>query len=200
MKKLLYILSLILFSCSDYSNAQEQLIIDYLETSSGGVKTDLKIKITNLEVSDITVADSIAILEEKYKKEKLSKINVAESKIAGAKKSVDEITTKIDTNDASTLNRKADKLNDETLRKILLRELNEKEENLKEVQDWQPKYLNKYTGREENDLLVKKVITTFSFFNPKLNTRQERTETFVFSKDGSKVLGIIYKGRLSRKR
>lgn len=199
MKKLFYILSLILFSCSDYSNAQEQLIIDYLETSSGGVKTDLKIKITNLEVSDITVADSIAILEEKYKKEKLSKINVAESKIAGAKKSVDEITTKIDTNDASTLNRKADKLSDETLKKILLRELNEKEENLKEVQDWQPKYLNKYTGREKNELLVKKAITTFSYFNPKLNTRQERTETFVLSKYGSEVLGILYKNKLRRK-
>jgi hypothetical protein len=170
-----------------------------LETSSGGVKTDLKIKITNLEVSDITVADSIAILEEKYKKEKLSKINVAESKIAGAKKSVDEITTKIDTNDASTLNRKADKLSDETLKKILLRELNEKEENLKEVQDWQPKYLNKYTGREKNELLVKKAITTFSYFNPKLNTRQERTETFVLSKYGSEVLGILYKNKLRRK-
>ena len=200
MKKLFYILSLILFSCSDYSNAQEQLIIDYLEISSGGVKTNLKIKITNLEVSDITVADSIAILEEKYKKEKLSKINVAESRIAGAKKSIDEITTKIDTNDASTLNRKADKLSDETLKKVLQRKLKEKEENLKEVQDWQPEYLNKYTSRDESELLVKKAITTFSYFNPKLNTRQERTETFVLSKDGSKVLGIIYKGRLRKKR
>jgi hypothetical protein len=200
MKKLFYILSLILFSCSDYSNAQEQLIIDYLETSSGGVKTDLKIKITNLEVSDITVADSFAILEGKYKKEKLNKINFAESRIAGAERSIEKITTKIDTNDASTLNRKADKLSDETLRKILQRELKEKKENLKEVQDWHPKYLNKYTGRDENELLVKKVITTFSYFNPKLNTRQERTETFVISKDGSEVFGIVYKGKLRRKR
>lgn len=133
MKNILYILSLILFLSSNYSNAQEQLIIDYLETSSGGVKTDLKIKITNIEVSEITVADSIAILEEKYKKEKLSKINVARSKITEAKKSIYKITTKIDTNDASTLNRKADKLSDETLKKILLKELDEKEDNLKEV-------------------------------------------------------------------
>ncbi len=199
MKKLFYILSLILFSCSDYSIAQEQLIIDYLETSSDGVKTDLKIKITDLEVSDITVADSIAILQKKYEKEKINKINFAESRVAGAEKSIDEITTKIDTNDASTLNRKADKLSDETLKKILLRELNEKEENLKGVQDWQPKYLNKYTGRDENELLVKKSITTFSYFNPKINTRQERTETFVLSKDGSEILGILYKGKLRGK-
>jgi hypothetical protein len=200
MKKLLYILSLILFSCSDYSIAQEQLIIDYLETSSGGVKTDLKIRITNLEVSDITVGDSIAILEEKYEKEKLNKINFAESRIAGAEKSIDEITTKIDTNDASTLNRRMDKLSDETLKKILLRELNEKKKKLKEVQGWQPKYLNKYTGRDENELLVKKAVTILSYFNPKLNTRQERTETFVLSKDGSEVLGVVYKGKLRRKR
>jgi len=200
MKKLLYILSLILFSCSDYSNAQEQLIIDYLETSSGGVKTDLKIKFTNLEVSDITVADSIAILQEEYEKEKFKKIDVAESRVAGAEKSVDEITTKIDTNDASTLNRKMDKIGDQTLLKIMLRNLDEKRVELKEAQKWQPEHLNKYADKNEGELLVKEVITTFSYFNPKLNTRQERSETFVLSKDGSEVRGIVFKGKLRRKR
>lgn len=68
------------------------------------------------------------------------------------------------------------------------------------IQDQKAVALGEYENLDKNVVLVKKAETKFSFFNPKLNTRQERTETFVLSKDGSKVLGIIYTGRLSRKR
>ena len=200
MKKLFYLSTLLLFSCSTNSNAQEALIVDYLQTSSSGVKTDLKIDISSIEVSDITVADSIAILREKYEQDKLSKTKIAEGAVTAAQKSVDELTTKIDTNDASTLQKRMDKIGDETLQRIMLRNLEEKKVELREVQEWQPEYLKKYASREESNLLVKKAIATFSYFNPKLNTRQERAETFVLSKDGSKVLGLVHKGKLRKKR
>lgn len=47
-----------------------------------------------------------------------------------------------------------DKIGDESLKRILQRELNEKKENLKEVQDWQPSYLKRYADRDKSELLV----------------------------------------------
>ncbi|PKD21812.1 hypothetical protein APR41_02195 [Salegentibacter salinarum] len=63
--------------------------------------------------------------------------------------------------------------------------------SLEKTQDQKAVALGKYENQDDNVVLVKKVVTTFSFCNPKLNTRQERTETFVLSKDGSKVLGVV---------
>jgi hypothetical protein len=193
MKKLYYFSFLLLLSCSADSNAQETIIIDYLETSSNDVRTDLKIDILKLEISDITVADSIAILEEKYEEEILNKIKIAEGAVTTAQKSVDNLTTKIDTNDASTLQKRMDKIGDKTLQNVMLKNLEEKMDKLREAQEWQPEYLTKYAGRDDDVLLVKKAIATFSYFNPKLNTRQERTENFVLSKDEAKVLGVVSK-------
>lgn len=52
---------------------------------------------------------------------------------------------------------------------------------------------------ERKRIIVKKPITTFSYFNPKPNTKQERTETFLLSKDGLKILALVYKEKLRRK-
>jgi len=191
-----YFTVILLIFCSGYSNAQEALIIDYLETSSGDVKIDLKIDISYIEVSDITVADSLSFLEAKFQekiiREKES-IDHFKSNIKAAikeNKSLDR--SNIDNLAKISANKSVIKLYENGLEKALL--------SRKKNQDQRAVALGKYEHQDENAVLVKMGVTNFSFFNPKLNTRQERTETFVLSKDGSKVLGIIYKGRLSRKR
>lgn len=191
-----YFTVILLIFCSGYSNAQEALIIDYLETSSGGVKTDLKIDISYIKVSDITVADSLSFIETKFQ-ERIAKeeesIESFKSNIKSAKeenKSLDR--SNIDNLAKISANNSVIKLYENGLEKAQL--------SLEKTQDQKAVALGKYENQDENAVLVKKGVTNFSFFNPKLNTRQERTETFVFSKDASKVLGIIYKGRLGRKR
>lgn len=72
--------------------------------------------------------------------------------------------------------------------------------NLEDAKNWKPKNLNRYEGQDGSQLLVKKAVTTFSYFNPSLQTRQERTETLVFDKDGSTVLGIIQNGKFRQKK
>jgi len=160
------------------------------------VKTDLKIDISYIEVSDITVADSLSFIEIKFQ-ERIAKEEESIESFKSNIKSAKEENKTLDRSNVDNLakisaNNSVIKLYKNGLKKALL--------SLEKTKDQKVVALGKYENQDENAILVKKGVTNFSFFNPKLNTRQERTETFVFSKDASKVLGIIYKGRLSRKR
>ncbi|MDT0678308.1 hypothetical protein [Autumnicola musiva] len=196
MKKVIYFLTAMLFSCGTETRSQELLIINYLEDTSNGVKTDLKIDILGIEMSDVTIADSLSFIETKFQ-ERIAKeeesIESFKSNIQSAKeenKSLDR--SNVDNLAKISANKSVIKLYENGLEKALL--------SLKKNQDQKAVALGKYENQDENAVLVKKGVTNFSFFNPKLNTRQERTETFVLSKDGSEVLGIVYKGELRRKR
>lgn len=114
MKKILPLFLIAFIACDDAQNtdAQKQSIINYLQEDSKGVKTDLKIEVSELEVSDITVADSIAILNDKFEKTKETKIRNAEESVNYSEKSIAKITKKIDANNSSTLNQKMDKVVD----------------------------------------------------------------------------------------
>lgn len=81
MKKLyfLILLPLVWLSCSSPSN-YEKAIIDYLETDKKGVKTDLQIKFLFIDVSYITVADSISILQDQFEIKKAKKNRICTEK------------------------------------------------------------------------------------------------------------------------
>jgi hypothetical protein len=89
MKKVIYFLTAMLFSCGTETRSQELLIINYLEDSSNGVKTDLKIDILDIEMSDVTIADSLSFIETKFQ-ERIAKeeesIESFKSNIKSAKK------------------------------------------------------------------------------------------------------------------
>lgn len=74
MRKLYFLLlfPLVWLSCSSPSN-YEKAIIDYLEIDKKGVKTDLKIEFLSMNVSNITVADSISILQKQFEAKKTRK-------------------------------------------------------------------------------------------------------------------------------
>jgi len=195
MKKVFYFLAAILFSCGTETRSQEQLIINYLEENSKGVRTDLKIDILSIEISDVTIADSLSFLEAKFQEKILREkesISSFKSNIQSAKeenKSLDR--SNIDNLAKISANNSSIKLYENGLEKAQL--------SMEKIQDQKAVALGKYENQDENVVLVKKGVTKFSFFNPKFNTRQERTETFVLSKDGSEVIGIVYKDKLRRK-
>jgi|TARA_A100001518_G_C1179772_1_gene28396 hypothetical protein len=194
MKKVFYFLAAILFSCGTETSSQEQLIKNYLEENSKGVRTDLKIDFLSIEMSDVTIADSLSFLEDKFKEKILREkesIESFKSNIKSAKeenKSLDR--SNIDNLAKISANNSVIKLYENGLEKAQL--------SLEKTQDQKAVALGKYENQDENAVLVKKGVTNFSFFNPKLNTRQERTETFVFTKDESEVLGLIINGKLKK--
>ena len=195
MKKLYYFSICLLLSCAVNSDAQESLIIDYLETSASDLKTDLKLDVLELELSNITVNDSTAILENRFR-ERMEK---EEETIEGFQTAITSALQKKDSLDRSNIDN-LDKISaNKSLIKLYKNGLEKAQQSLKKAQTQKTKALEKYENLDENEVLVKEAITTFSYLNPKLNVRQERTETFVLSKDGSEVLGLIYKGKIRSK-
>lgn len=180
MRKLYFLLlfPLVWFSCSSPSN-YEKAIIDYLETDKKGVKTDLKIEFLSMNVSDITVADSVSILQKQFEAEKAKKIESAQSSISRLQNKIQEQKGKKNQVVAKALISRWEK------------DLEKYQFELIIAQDWQADYLNRYDFRNTSKILAKKADCSFSFFNPQLQTRQELSALFILSADGEKCNNMI---------
>jgi hypothetical protein len=196
MKKLFYLSTLLLFSCSTNSSAQESLIIEYLETSPKGVRTDLKMNVLKLELSNVTAADSLAFLEAQFQ----NRIKEEKKSIRSFKLNIQEALKENKSLDPSNIDNLAKISANKSIMSLYEKGIEKARLALEKIQSQKVLAIEKYNSKDEDELLVKKAITKFSYLNPKMNTRQERTETFVLSKDGSEVLGILYKDKLRRKR
>lgn len=159
-------------SCSTQSE-HEKIISDFLETENG-TKTDLQIKYSQLEISNVSVGDSIAILQERFEAERAKKIETIEKTIKLKEESIDEQKNS------------KNKLVASVLIKGWEKELDREKENLEKAKIWKPDYLNRYDSRNVSEILAQKAKATFSFFNPKLQTRQEMSALFILSPDGKR--------------
>jgi hypothetical protein len=166
-------------SCSTQSE-YERVITEALEITNG-TRTDLQIKYSRLEVSDVSVADSIAILQEYFEAEKEKKIRSAEKDVGRKEGSIAEQREKLEKAKSG-----ADKVVANVLIKQWERELIDYKERLEKAKNWKPDYLNRYDSRNISEILAQKAKATFSFFNPKLQTRQEMSALFILSPDGKK--------------
>lgn len=179
MRKLFILLffPLVISSCSAQSDSKKA-IIGYLETQNG-VRTDLKIEFLSFDTSDITVSDSISILQTQYESEKSQKIESAEKSIIHWKDAIEKQKGK----------------KNQVVAKALISDYSERlakaENDLKAIQEWKPDYLNRYNSYNLSDILAKKVESRFSFLNPRLQTRQEINAIFILSADGKKCNKMI---------
>lgn len=179
MKKLIAIafFPFVISSCLAQSE-YEKPIREYLETQNG-IKTDLKIEFLDMNVSDISVADSIAIIQEHFEVEKAKKVESQKSNIARWQKSIEEQKGK----------------KNQVVAKALITKFTENiskaEKELGNIESWHPEYLDRYKGRKTSDVLAKKADTRFSYLNPKLQTRQEMQVLFILSADGKQCYRMI---------
>lgn len=180
MKKLFILfIFVVLFSCSAQSE-YEKTILDYLQIENG-IKTDFKIEFTRFEVSDITVADSITILQEQYLVEKQKKIESAQRSV---------------THWENAIEKQQKKRNDifaGVLASTYQKDLENAKEELQKANNWTADYIHRYDNRTGIDILAKKVDTYFSFQNPKLAQpiRQELEAVFILSSDGTQCYKMI---------
>lgn len=174
---LLLFFPLVIFSCSAQSESKKA-IKEYLETQNG-VRTNLKIEFLSFDVSDITVSDSISFLQTQYESEKCQKLESAEKSIKHWKNAIEKQKGK----------------NNQVVAKALIsnysKKLTNAENDLKLIQEWKPDYLNRYNSFNQSDILAKKVVSHFSFLNPRLQTRQEIHAIFILSADGKKCNKMI---------
>ena len=169
MKKLILYSSILaaLLSCNSRTKSYENVIADFAEENVyPGVKTDLKMKFIESSISDIKVADSIAILEKQFRSKQAEKVESAKKMIEGFQQ----------LSEASYLYKS---------------ELEKAEIELKNAESWHPDYLNRYNGRNANEVIAKKVVCKFSYQEPKLTTRQEKEGIFVLSADEKRVIKMV---------
>lgn len=174
----LIFLPLVWLSCSSPSN-YEKTIINYLETDKKGIRTDLRIEFLSIDVSDITVGDSVSILQKQFEAEKAKKIESAQSSISRLQDKIQEQKGKKNQLVAKALISRWEK------------DLEKLQGDLTIAQDWKADYLNRYNSRNTSEILAKKADCKFSFFNPQLQTRQELSALFILSPDGLKCNNMI---------
>ena len=181
MKQALLLL-LVVFSslCSGTNDIYKQTVVDYLQTEDG-IKTDFKIEFQKFEVSDITVADSIKILQEQYQAEKQKRVETAQKSVAHWENAIEK------------QKKKGDGLVAKTLVSRYQKDLENAKSELEQAENWKVDYVDRYNGRPENEVLAKQVDTYFSFQNPKLAqpVRQELGAVFILSLDGTKCYKMI---------
>jgi hypothetical protein len=181
MRKIILFMVSALFcaSCNSSDNAYRKTIVDYLQTENG-IKTDFKIEFQKFEVSEITVADSVKVLQEQYQTEKQKKIELAQKSVAHWENAIKK-------------DRKSNSLFAGALADSYEGKLAEAKEKLEQAENWKADYIDRYNSRPENEVLAKQVGTYFSFQNPKLAqpVRQEMGATFILSPDGTQCYKMI---------
>lgn len=170
-----------LASCISQSDSQmKKVLLEALENTDG-VRTDLKIKFTSMEVVDITVKDSIDYYQKKFNDEKRKQETSTESTIAYYQKKLDEREAKENKD-----------IVDEMLMTENKSQIKNNQAALEVLEQWHPSYLDKYKGRNENEVLAKLATASFKFTNPHTKANQEMIDKkFLFSADGTKVLEIF---------
>ncbi|MDL2230221.1 hypothetical protein LJB87_00305 [Alistipes sp. OttesenSCG-928-L06] len=180
MKKFLLLIALAfsVASCKGNDNVYKNTVLDYLQTEDG-IKTDFKIEFSKFEVSDITVADSVRILQSQYIAEKQKKVESAQQSVVHWKDAIEKQKAK------------GDNLVAQTLIARYKTDLEKAQAELQAANDWVAGYLDRYDGRSSSEILAKQVDTSFSFQNPKLTVRQEMGAIFVLSPDGTQCYNMI---------
>lgn len=191
MKKitiLLLPLLLTFISCNSYST--EQKAIEQFMTSDGsGGSYDIDIHFDDFKVKNITVADSLQILQQKFEKEKSDKIKQIESSINFNKGQVNKYKKELASGSSAGHIKMIDKL----MIKSTKEKITKLEKQLEDARHWEPDYLGRYDPAEKERILVKIASAQVSFMNPVLKVKQKINADFVLNKEGNKCLRMIKK-------
>ena len=161
----------ILLSClsSCGSHDYEKAIADWLQTDENGTWKDLKFElIKTIEIKDITVADSIRILQ--VEKEK---------KISWCNKEISRLTQEIEKVDKGKI----------TAPSTYFRNRDRLKQTIALLDSIQSSNVSStYDNRERMEVLAKLVKCRYGIMCS-ANTAEERTETFLLSSDLKKCIG-----------
>lgn len=173
MTKILFYVSVALLCLSScVTNSYEKAISDWIQTDKNGTWTDLKFEfIEVIETKDITVSDSVQVLRKSFEKKKEKQIKAYSTGLKGAERRLSFAQYAIN---------KADKL------KPYQDEVDKAKAELDSIQSLS--FSSIYDGREETEVLAKLMKCKYAIVPPILNTRQEKTETFLLNPAMDKCL------------
>lgn len=161
---------LLLSACASEESVYEKAIADYVQTDKRGTWTDLQFKVVSLETADRTVADSIQILAAAFEAEKTARIADEEKKLAYWLGVISD----------NPKSREVGRYNEN------MAGINQRIDSLKSLTlPENPRFL----GLAPDQVIGIVATCRYSFVMPGQDTRQERTDTFILSTDGKRVVG-----------
>ena len=172
MKRIL--LLIILFSCGGgkTQDKYEKLIADIVQTD-GGVKIDLNFKAEKLEeIKQISVADSIKIINDSFNAER-------DKQMASLEKTISVFNASIEKE--KTARRPSQIMVDSYQSSI-----NKTNERIDALRESSPAGIVKYKDRNGNEILAVVVRCTYTIDEPLTKKRATETFDFYFSPDGTK--------------
>ena len=165
------------FSCTQAQTLEKETVKEFLETRKG-VRYDINLEYKEFTIKTITVADSIQILEERFKKEQTTKLNTVNSQIASLEKRI---------NKENTSTNSFDNVVEASLQKRYKHDLEKANTKKEEIEKWKPDYLNTYSGNSDLEQpLVKRADAVFMAQKPNENISAEYKQSFILSLDGTK--------------
>lgn len=172
MKKLNFLL-IVLICLTSCSTDCEKAVSDWIQTDQSGTWTDLKFKLIEVvETKNVTVSDSIQILQDRFDKKQSKNIAMYNNKL-------ERLTGRVTSMNKNPFVPAATV---ESYRKTL-KETETALDSIKSVT-----FKSIYDNREKVEILAVLITCKYSIVPPVLNTRQEKTETFLLSPDLKKCL------------
>jgi hypothetical protein len=164
-----------LHPCTSKQSVYEKAIADYVQTDRHGTWTDCKFKALSIEkVADITVADSLKLLQAEFEK-------LRDEQIVSQQRTLDYFNGLLKDNQAAKYTKQA--VADELNRSIATTQA-----RIDSLRNLPTAYTDRFNGRNPMEVLAQEVKCRYSYILPGSDREQERTEVFILTADGKKVI------------
>jgi hypothetical protein len=176
-----FIALLLLISCTHRDNEYEKAIADYVQTDKRGTWTDCKFKALSIEkLTDITVADSLKFLQAEFEK-------LRDEQIASQQRTLGYFNGLLKDNQSAKYAKQA-------VDEQLSQSIATTQARIDSLRNLPTTYTERYNGRNSADVLAQEVKCHYSYVLPGSDRQQERTEVFILTSDGDKVIEKKGKG------
>ncbi|KAA6308143.1 hypothetical protein EZS27_040180, partial [termite gut metagenome] len=167
---------LLLSACTSKQSVYEKAIADYVQTDQRGTFTDLKFKALSIEkTTDITVTDSLKMLQTEFEK-------LRDEQIASQQRTLDYFNGLITDNQAAKYVKQA--VDNQLNRSIAITQA-----QIDSLRKLPATDSDCYKGRSLTEVVSVVVKCRYSYTMPGNGAAKERTDNFILSPDGKRVLG-----------
>lgn len=162
-------------ACNSKQSAYEKAIADYVQTDKRGTWTDCKFKALSIEkTADITVADSLKFLQSEFEK-------LRDEQIASQQRTLDYFSGLLKDNQSAKYAKQA-------VDEQLSQSIATTQARIDSLRNLPTTYAERYNGRNAADVLAQEVKCHYSYVLPGSDRQQERTDVFILTSGGDKVI------------
>lgn len=162
-------------ACTSEQSVYEKAIADYVQTDRHGTWTDCKFQALSIEkTADITVADSLKLLQTEFEKSR-------DEQIASQQRTLDYFNGLLKDNQSAKYAKQA--VDDQLNQSIVTTQA-----RIDSLRNLPAACTDHLKGYNSTEVLAQEIKCQYSYVLPGSDRQQERTEVFILTADGKKVI------------